>query len=158
MRAALLSLILVVTDAVADLPLQRRELEPHEKTRLLSHARETCVADPVEVSGFSYEGPEGNTWEAEARVYFAPYRSDSNVCKSRICTLSSVHPMKRRGERVPGDFTWGDPVSIDGYSVWPSQDGQMSRKPLIKDCTCHTYRRAHTRRAPGQESHAHRRG
>ena len=132
MRAVLLSLILIVTDAVADLPLQRRELEPQEKTRLLSHARETCVGDPVEVSGFSYEGPDGNTWEADARVYFAPYRSDSNLCKSHICMFSSMHPMKRRGERVPGDFTWGDPVSIDGYSVWPSQDGKCLGSPSSK--------------------------
>ena len=134
MRAVLLSLSLslIVADAVADLPLQRRELEPQEKTRLLSHARKTCVADPVEVSGFSYEGPDGNTWEAVARVYFAPYRNDSSVCKSRICTFSSMHPMKRRGERVPGNFTWGDPVSIDGYSVWPSQDGECLGSPSSK--------------------------
>ncbi len=106
MRAVVLSLILMVTHAVADLPLQMRELEPQEKAWLLSHARETCVADPVEVSGFSHEGPYGNTWEAHARVYFAPHRSYSSLCKSRIIDIRGgrfwCFPIKADLRRVEG--------------------------------------------------------
>jgi hypothetical protein len=131
MRAITLSLFLVAANAWADMPLQRDELGAEEKTRLLNHARETCGGDLVEVVGFSQEGAEGETWEAFARVYFAPRKAASNLCKSRICTFVSTKPRKKGG-RVPGRFTWGRPGSVDTYNVWLAHNGQCLGSPSSK--------------------------
>lgn len=131
MRAISLSLALVAANAWADMPPQSDELAAEEETRLLNHARKNCGGDPVEAAGSSNEGAEGKTWEAFARVYFAPRKTDSNLCKSRICTFVSTKP-KRKGERVPGRFTWGDPQSVDTYSVWLAKDGQCLGSPSTK--------------------------
>lgn len=131
MRAFTLSLVLVAATGWTDMPLQSTALDAAEKTTLLDHARKTCGGESVEVVGFSHEGAEGKTWEALARVYSVPRKTDSNLCKSRICTFVSTKPRKKP-ERVPGRFTWGDPNGVDTYSVWLAHDGQCLGNPSSK--------------------------
>lgn len=131
MRIAIIAFTLMLSVASADMPLKSQALDGAEKEKLLRHAIETCDRSVVEVSGTSYEAPEGDAWEAVASVYTAPYKSAANLCKSHVCEYVASTPKSKTG-RAPREFGWGKPKHTDGYSVWLSQNGECLGSPSSK--------------------------
>ena len=152
MRAITFSLILALSVAGADMPLESQGLDAEEKARLSRHAIETCDRTPVEVSGSSSESPDGDAWEAFALVYMAPRKSEAGLCKSRVCEYTA-RKSKAMGERTPRKFRWGKPNAIDGYSVWLTQNGECLGNPSSKIALIHPIEE-NTLRSLIEKSHA----